>query len=150
MIINCRSPFSIFLPYIQGTGTFLKASEWFLSIFSASKIHFFNTKSWLKVRKRLSIRRMVVKELLKGINVPLGTFDAQYDIENTSVWSLGGQRIFLRKTSYLSSYFRQTSCWSKGLKKSSYFCVKKFFDLPKTMLKCFQCHIVRQKCQEVR
>ena len=44
--------------------------------------------------KRLSIRRMVVKELLKGINVPLGTFDAQYDIENTSAWSLGGQRNF--------------------------------------------------------
>ena len=56
-----------------------------------------------RVTKRFSIWRRVVKELLKGINVPLGTFDAQYDIENTSVWSLGGQRIFLRKTSYLSS-----------------------------------------------
>ena len=44
---------------------------------------------------------MVVKELLKGINVPLGTFDAQYDIEKTLTWLLGGQRIFLRKSSYL-------------------------------------------------
>ena len=44
-----------------------------------------------------------VKELLKGTNVPLGNSEAQYDIENTSTWSLGGQRIFLRKTSYLSS-----------------------------------------------
>ena len=54
-----------------------------------------------KVSKRLSIWRRVVKELLKGINVPLGTFDAQYDIEKTSIWLLGGQRIFLRKSSYL-------------------------------------------------
>ena len=33
--------------------------------------------------------------------VPLGSFCALYDIENTSTWSLGSQRIFLRKTSYL-------------------------------------------------
>ena len=44
-----------------------------------------------------------VKELLKGTNVPLGNSESQYEIENTSTWSLGGQRIFLRKTSYLSS-----------------------------------------------
>ena len=68
--------------------------------------------------KRLSIRRMVVKELLKGINVPLGTFDAQYDIENTSVWSLGGQRIFLRKTSYLSSILLISMKFGENKKKN--------------------------------
>ena len=66
----------------------------------------------------LSIRRMVVKELLKRINVPLGTFDAQYDIENTSVWSLGGQRIFLRKTSYLSSILLISMKFGENKKKN--------------------------------
>ena len=66
----------------------------------------------------LSIRRMVVKELLKGINVPLGTFDAQYDIENTSVWSLGGQRIFLRKTSYPSSILLISMKFGENKKKN--------------------------------
>ena len=61
---------------------------------------------------------MVVKELLKGINVPLGTFDAQYDIENTSVWSLGGQRIFLRKTSYLSSILLISMKFGENKKKN--------------------------------
>ena len=51
--------------------------------------------------KRLSIWRRVVKELLKGINVPYGTFDAQYDIEKTSTWLLGGQRIFYAKVATL-------------------------------------------------
>ena len=50
---------------------------------------------------QLSIRRIVVKELLNGINVPLGTFDAQYDIEKTSIWLLGGQRIFYAKVATL-------------------------------------------------
>ena len=36
-----------------------------------------------------------------SFNVLLGSFCAQYDIENTSTWSLGSQRIFLRKSSYL-------------------------------------------------
>ena len=38
-----------------------------------------------------------------SITLPQYGSCAQYDIENTSTWSLGGQRIFLRKTSYLSS-----------------------------------------------
>ena len=67
---------------------------------------------------QLSIRRIVVKELLNGINVPLGTFDAQYDIENTSVWSLGGQRIFLRKTSYLSSILLISMKFGENKKKN--------------------------------
>jgi len=46
---------------------------------------------------------ILLRQLPKEINVPLGTFDAQYDIENTSVWSLRGQRISLRKSSYRSS-----------------------------------------------
>ena len=61
---------------------------------------------------------MVVKELLKGINVPLGTFDAQYDIENTSAWSLGGQRIFLRKTSYPSSILLISMKFGENKKKN--------------------------------
>ena len=63
--------------------------------------------------KRLSIRRMVVKELLKRINVPLGTFDAQYDIENTSVWSLGGQTIFYAKLATFLQLLLSASSFSK-------------------------------------
>ena len=124
--------------------------------------------------KRFSIWKRQVKELLKGINVLLGSFYTEYDIENTSTWSLGGQRIFLRKNCYpsstlsismkfcenknknentpayfhFSSYFCKTSCWSKGLKKGSQYCVKKFFDVPMTRLKRFQCHIARRNRQE--
>ena len=83
-----------------------------------NKIKKYQSRNGFQIEKRLSIRRMVVKELLKGINVPLGTFDAQYDIENTSVWSLGGQRIFLRKTSYLSSILLISMKFGENKKKN--------------------------------
>ena len=75
---------------------------------------------------QLSIRRIVVKELLNGINVPLGTFDAQYDIEKTLTWLLGGQRIFLRKSSYLRTPPFHTSHPIKFDMKMEFF----FCDLP--------------------
>ena len=61
------------------------------------------------------------QKITEGINVPLGTFDAQYDIENTSVWSLGGQRIFLRKGRYLASHPKV----SISIQRMTLFVVKK-------------------------
>ena len=46
----------------------------------------------------LSIWKMLVRELLNEINVLLGRFKTQqYDIKNTSTWSLGSQEFFTPK-----------------------------------------------------